>query len=83
MASRYVWWQPADVTLARPHALLCQLMQLGTWEDFVAARRALGDDAFRAALHAAPPGVLDRRSWSFWTQFFGVALPMPTRTLPP
>lgn len=83
LASRYVWWQQPQVTLAEPQVLLCQLMQLGTWDDFVTARRVYGDDAFRAALRRAPAGVIDPRSWSFWTQFFGITMPAPTRPLPP
>ncbi|MEO7729414.1 MAG: hypothetical protein ABIY55_00455 [Kofleriaceae bacterium] len=66
LARRYVWWQPPEQTLARPARLPCQLMQLGTLEDISSARDVLGDDAFRAALRDAPPGILDARSWNFW-----------------
>lgn len=66
LARRYVWWQEADQTLDDEVLLLCQLMQLGTPADLQAARRMFGDDAFRAALNNAPPGVLDARSWNFW-----------------
>jgi hypothetical protein len=85
LARRYVWWEPAERALARPGRLLCQLMQLGTLEDVRAARDLLGDDAFRAALRAAPPGILDDRSWNFWhlLLFRQPPPPLPARPLPP
>jgi hypothetical protein len=60
-------------------------MQLGTYDDVRTARRILGDDAFRDALTAAPPGVLDPRSWNFWhlVLFRRPPPPLPIRPLPP
>jgi hypothetical protein len=59
-------------------------MQLGTWDDVRQARRMFGDEAFRSALRRAPPGVLDRKSWTYWNRFYGVAPvpPLPERRLP-
>lgn len=84
LARRYVWWQPADVTLARRSHFLCQVMQLGTNEDLEALRELFGDDAFRQALREAPPGILDARSWGFWHLFFfrRPPPPLPERPLP-
>ena len=84
LARRYVWWQPPEQAVADRTHLLCQLMQLGTWEDVRAAKRVLGADAFREALQAAPPGILDERSWTFWHHnLFGRPAPAPpTRPLP-
>jgi hypothetical protein len=85
LAERYVWWQSAAETLARPERLLCQLMQLGTAEDVRAARAVLGDGAFRDALRSTPPGVLDDKSWNFWHRvlFGSPPPPLPSRPLPP
>lgn len=85
LAARYVWWLPAAETLARPSLLLCQVMQLGTAEDVRAARNLLGDDAFRAALRSAPPGILDAKSWNFWHLVLlgQPPPPPPSRPLPP
>lgn len=85
LARRYVWWLPPGEALARPHLLLCQLMQLGTAEDVRAARALVGDDAFRDALRSAPPGILDAKSWNFWhLVLFGRSPPAPpSRPLPP
>jgi hypothetical protein len=84
LAQRYVWWQPPAVTLAHRDHLLCQLMQLGTYDDVRTARRVLGDDAFRDALRRAPSGILDARSWNFWhLLLFGQPPPpLPLRQLP-
>jgi len=84
LAARYAWWLSSDEALARTTLVLCQLMQLGTWEDVVATRAIIGDDALRQALREAPPGVLDRRSWGFWNMFFGSnpPPPMPERRVP-
>ena len=84
LARRYVWWQEPEQTLADPVLLPCQLMQLGTPTDLQTARRLLGDDAFRAALRKAPPGILDARSWNFWhlVLWKQPPPPMPVRPLP-
>ena len=84
LARRYVWWQEPALTLARSSHFLCQVMQLGTGEDVRALRDMLGDDALRAALRDAPPGVLDARSWNFWHLFLfeEPPPPLPSRPLP-
>jgi hypothetical protein len=78
LAAKYVWWQTPEVTLGRPHYLLCQLMTLGTEDDVRAARQWVGDAAFIDALEHAPPGVMDARSWNYWHLFYG----RPTPPLP-
>jgi hypothetical protein len=83
LASKYVWWQPPDVTLARGWHFLCQMMTLGTAEDMRTVRRLLGDEAMIDALEHAPPGVMDPKSWNFWHLFFGRPVPpLPVRPLP-
>ncbi|WP_437982541.1 hypothetical protein [Sorangium sp. So ce117] len=83
IAARYVWWQPPEVTLARRHHFLCQVMALGTEEDVTTVRRAMGDPALLDALEHAPPGVMDPKSWNFWHLFFGRRPPpLPERPLP-
>jgi hypothetical protein len=84
LARKYVWWEEPERALERRPLLLCQLMQLGTWEDVRLARRLFGDEAFKAALIGAPPGVLDSKSWSYWHRFYGVVPvpPLPERPLP-
>ncbi len=85
LARRYVWWQTPAQTRQRRDHFLCQLMQLGTYEDVREARHLLGDDAFREALRRAPAGILDPQSWNFWHLFLFKAPPPPppARPLPP
>ena len=85
LAKKYVWWLTPREALRRPQLILCQLMQLGTWDDVVRARELLGDRRLRAALRKAPPGVLDAMSWSYWNRFYfrsAPVPPMPKRPLP-
>lgn len=84
LAAKYVWWQTPEVTLARRHHFLCQLMTLGTAPDVRAVRRILGDAALIDALDHAPPGLMDAKSWNFWHLVFGRPVPpLPERPLPP
>ena len=84
LAQKYVWWEDPDVATKRPAVLLCQLMQLGTYDDVQVARQLFGDEAFKAALRQAPPGILDEKSWNFWHRLFAEVPipPMPVRPLP-
>ena len=80
LARRYVWWQPPEQTLEDLGHLLCQIMNLGTARDYVAARRLWGEQSFRAALLNAQPGAMSERSWHFWHLHFGIPeRPMPKR----
>jgi hypothetical protein len=81
LAAELIWWQPPEVSLSQPVRFLAQVMTLGTWQEVGAVREAYGWDAFREALNDAPPGVFDRRSWSYWHAVFGLAEPpMPQRS---
>jgi hypothetical protein len=80
LARRYVWWQAPDEALGHLPKLLQQIMTLGTPEDYAAAVKLWGREAFREALIAAPPGALDERSWYFWRRHFGLPeAPPPAR----
>jgi hypothetical protein len=84
LAQKLVWWQPVELALANPLRLACQVMVLGTWEDAIQARAALGDELFRQALQHAPAGVFDARSWNYWHLVLGMTPvpPLPQRRLP-
>jgi len=41
LARKYVWWEEPERALERQSLLLCQLMQLGTYDDVRQARRAM------------------------------------------
>jgi hypothetical protein len=84
LARKYCWWMTPETALARKEMFLCQLMQLGTWEDLAVARKLFGEQSLKQALRSAPPGILDPRSWNFWNLLLGnVPVPlMPVRPLP-
>ena len=80
LARRYIWWQRPEETLANEVRLLCQILSRGTPEDYAAAARHFGRDAFVDAVDKALPGWIDDRSWYFWRRAFGMPeTPPPTR----
>lgn len=71
LAAKLFWWKgPADA-LVDQRRYLAQAMTYGDWEDMQIVRSVYGDDALRAVLADAPPGVFDRRSWNYWHLVFG------------
>jgi hypothetical protein len=53
-------------------------------EDMQVPRIYVSDDDMRDALHHAPPGIIDARSWAYWNSKMGrYPPPMPVRHLPP
>lgn len=84
LAQRLIWWQPPDESLKDPIRLISQVMALGTWEDVVLARQCWTTEDFRQTLQNAPPGVFDKRSWSYWHRLLGFPSipPLPKRKLP-
>lgn len=85
LARRLFWWrEPAEALLER-RRFLAQVMSLGTWNDIEEARHLWPGDAFRDTLRAAPAGIFDRRSWSYWHHVLDLLPipPLPARKLPP
>jgi len=72
LARVYVWWQPAETTLANPRKLLCQILRFGRSEDYLDAERLWGTEALRTAFLDALPGDIDPKSQQFWRLRFGV-----------
>ncbi len=83
LASRLIWWKDPDAALADPRRFLAQAMTYGSWDEMELVRSIYGVDALHAVLSDAPPGVFDRRSWSYWHVRFGIAPvpPLPRRRL--
>jgi hypothetical protein len=76
IATRVCWWQPAAETLEDIPLFLCRVMTFGTWEDASFCLDHFGWEAFRSALRATPPGLMDVRSWHYWHHRLGM-LPVP------
>ncbi len=81
VAARVVWFKPAEETLEDPTFFLAHVMTYGSIEDVISAKKYFAQKDFRQALEQAPPGLFDKRSWSYWNLIFGrrPAPPMPTR----
>jgi len=84
IARRLIWWMPPEEALEYPVRFLAQVMTLGTWDDMRIVRSVVGEEAMRAVLRDAPPGVFDLRSWHYWRHVFGIdpVPPLPRRQLP-
>jgi len=72
IASRVVWWEPPEDVVAREDEFLCRVMALGDWPDVNYVEATYGQARLRAALRAAPPGVVDARSWHYWHRRLGL-----------
>jgi hypothetical protein len=81
VASRLIWFEPAEAALANPVRFLTYLMTRGTIEEIKVVRRYVSLDDFREALERAAPGIMDKRSWAYWNTRFGhyPVPPMPQR----
>ena len=84
MASRYVWWQPPEVSVRDPRRVIAQVMDVGTFEDIQALVDAVGSDTLIPVLKQGRPGWFRPRSWAFWHTVLGLATagripPIPSR----
>ena len=82
IARRIVWFEPPEQALADPFRFLAYAMARATAEDMAKIRRYVSDQDFIAALDAAPPGIIDPRSWAYWNLVVAdrqPAPPMPVR----
>jgi hypothetical protein len=83
LARRYLWWKAPKDAVRERQALLCQILKLGTAEDYVLARDLFGEQAFKDALLRAEPGAIDERSWAFWHRHYRLPMrPYPRRSFP-
>jgi hypothetical protein len=84
VAPRVIWLESPERALAEPIRFLVYVMTYGTIEDIAVVQRYVQLDDFREALDHAPPGIMDERSWAYWSAMTGryPAPPMPRRVLP-
>jgi hypothetical protein len=83
LARRLVWFEPPSEALADPVRFMAYAFARATHEEMNILRSYLDEADFREALDAAPPGVIDPRSWAYWNLRLGryPAPPMPMRRL--
>ncbi|MDB5524403.1 MAG: hypothetical protein JWM58_2166 [Rhizobium sp.] len=84
VAERTMWYKSPPDAIADTLNFIAHVLTYGTPEDVAVLRRHLSIDEIRDALDAAPPGVFDPRSWSYWNAMVGRfdAPPMPERRIP-
>ena len=83
-AERCVWFQPPREALRDTAKFAAYVFTHGNASDWAAVRAHLPDALLPAVLDAAPPGVFDARSWSYWNLIAGrdwrTCPPLPVRT---
>jgi len=77
VARRIVWFEPPEKALSDLSRFLAYTFRHATHADMTVLRRHLSDDDLRKALEAAPPGIIDGRSWAYWR----LMLDLPERPL--
>jgi len=73
LASKYIWWKPAQEAVIFERRLLAQVMNIGTFEDIQAVEREVGEDRLREALKGAECGEFNARSWAYWHYRLGLS----------
>jgi probable addiction module antidote protein len=83
MAAKYVWWKDPPKALADFTLFIAQLMTFATMRDTRWMLDTYRTSELRNALHNAPPGIFNGRSWHFWHHKLGMPdIPeMPARRM--
>ncbi len=77
LAERYVWFKQPHETLNHATHFIAYVLTYGLNKDIKILRRYVTNDQLREALHHAPPGVFDARSWAYWHLRLGFDHPPP------
>lgn len=79
VARRVIWFEEPKKALADPIRFMAYAMTYARHGDMRVIRQHVSDDEIRQALDAAPPGIIDPRSWSYWNLKMGRFPPPPLR----
>jgi len=71
VARKVFWYGTPEEALQDIGRFVAQVMTYGDWQDVRTTMRLLGSEQFEAVLDNPPPGVFDRKSWSYWHAHFG------------
>lgn len=66
VARRIIWFEEPEKALADPVRFMAYAMTYAHHTDMRVIRQFVSDDEIREALDAAPPGIIDPRSWAYW-----------------
>ena len=66
VAKRVVWFKTPDDALQDVRLFHAHVMTYGTLNDITTTLQYFSEADFEAVLNDPPPGVFDRRSWTYW-----------------
>jgi hypothetical protein len=66
VAKRVVWFKKPEDALQDTKLFLAHVMTYGTLSDITTTLHYFSESDFEAVLVDPPPGIFDRRSWTFW-----------------
>ena len=66
VAKRVVWFKKPEEALQNTKLFLAHVMTYGTLSDITTTLRYFSESDFEAVLEDPPPGIFDRRSWTYW-----------------
>ena len=86
-AHKYIWWLTPDEAMEFPDRIVCQVMNLGLFDDVARLAEAVGEESLRSALTQAEAGQFNARSWHYRHYRLGLAKPdqvpsLPVKTIP-
>jgi hypothetical protein len=81
LARSLIWFETPEEALANPVRFMAYAFARATDAEMKILRRYVSDADWVAALDAAPPGIIDARSWAYWQLMAGryPHPPMPQR----
>jgi hypothetical protein len=84
VAKRVVWFKAPDEALKDVKLFLAHVMTYGTLSDISTVLQDFSEDDFEATISDPPPGVFDRRSWTYWNVRYHrePVPPLPQRKIP-
>jgi len=84
VAKRVVWFKAPDDALKDVKLFLAHVMTYGTLTDITTTLQYFPEKDFEAVLNDPPPGVFDRRSWTYWNvRYHREPVPeLPKRQIP-
>jgi hypothetical protein len=84
VAKRVVWFKAPDDAVKDVKLFLAHVMTYGTLTDLTTTLQYFSEKDFEAVLNDPPPGVFDRRSWTYWNvRYHRKPVPeLPKRQIP-
>jgi hypothetical protein len=84
VAKRVVWFKAPDDAVKDVKLFPAHVMTYGTLTDITTTLQYFSEKDFEAVLNDPPPGVFDRRSWTYWNvRYHREPVPeLPKRQIP-